>query len=447
MNYNGYTSNASITTAIVIPLYNNSICTFKYTQTSNNKLVSFQKTAFYGRTNEISFDPNEVLLLTNYHPLKISALDTKDFRIFVSCSEEIKLIARYSDLIETMGDIYNVFSIKNSGNKYIFEMPTQRSSIKGFIGILPITQSTYISVNILGYLNGEIFSNETIQYDTTFSTNQRYIAISPLDIKEYNSSIIISATSNFMLTFASPFITESNFNYDACGDLICEDYTAFMLMPVVSKECNIMLRQPDQKIMRNDFTTRLYVSPPSVDNDCNESFSMDVYDENNNVKHELISAIGSSTIELTDKSEMGSSTSGGQIPMFRLGRVINSPGSPLTYGHFGHFVPSIREWVVGKTQFYTLATNCIIEFYADQDGYNPEFIKLDGIVISNYNFNYMNYFKKKYGHFTIPVKGYGLHTFENWGNYVLYVICKNVNNNVYDSAGYVASFNQKKGKR
>uniref|UniRef100_A0AC35TH59 Structural protein n=1 Tax=Rhabditophanes sp. KR3021 TaxID=114890 RepID=A0AC35TH59_9BILA len=144
---------------------------------------------------------------------------------------------------------------------------------------------------------------------------------------------------------------------------------------------------------------------------------------------------------------MASSTNAGQMPMYRLGSVLNHPDSLTAYGHFTHYVPSVQEWVTGKTQFFTLAKNCFVEMYTDQDGYNPDFITVDGIVLSrlNYTFIYMEYFKKKYGHFVLPVTGYGLHTIKNYGNYVIYVVCKNVNS-AGDAAGYVAGFNKRKAR-
>uniref|UniRef100_A0AC35TID4 C1q domain-containing protein n=1 Tax=Rhabditophanes sp. KR3021 TaxID=114890 RepID=A0AC35TID4_9BILA len=220
-----------------------------------------------------------------------------------------------------------------------------------------------------------------------------------------------------------------------------------MPMSVVAKQCNDLLFPADQRMITNDFTTRLYVSPPSVDSDCDEILTMVIYDENDNVNgyHQVITAASSDTIDLTDKSEMASSSYSGQIPMYRLGSILNHPDNLTAYGHFAHIVPSIQEWVTGKTQFYTLAKDRYIEFYADQDGIDPDLIKVDGIILSNYDytFNHMPYYKKKYGHFILPLPGHGVHTFQNGGNYVLYVICKNVNG-LYDAAGYLTGYNQRK---
>uniref|UniRef100_A0AC35TYY7 SCP domain-containing protein n=1 Tax=Rhabditophanes sp. KR3021 TaxID=114890 RepID=A0AC35TYY7_9BILA len=243
----------------------------------------------------------------------------------------------------------------------------------------------------------------------------------------------------------SDYASTSNIGVPSCGITCHEDYITFMPMPVVSKDCSDAISPPDQRMITNDFTTRIYVSPPDVPYDCNEMFTTTVYDKNDNGHQEVISSIGTSTIELTDKSEMASSSNSGQLPMYRLGSILNYPDSLTAYGHFAHYVPSIQEWVTGKTQFYTFAKGCYIEMYADQNGLNPDAIKMDGLPLSSYGYklNHMNHFTKTYGHFIVPVTGYGLHTIESGANYVMYVICKNVLG-AYDAAGYVAGFNKRK---
>uniref|UniRef100_A0AC35TRW0 CUB_2 domain-containing protein n=1 Tax=Rhabditophanes sp. KR3021 TaxID=114890 RepID=A0AC35TRW0_9BILA len=331
--YDPYFNSAITTTVIVIPSYNDSICTFEYTQKSKNKVVSIQKTASYGKTNEISFDHNQVLLRTYASNGEIKDFAVKDFRIFASCTEE------YTDL-------FNIPSISNAGNKYTFSMTSADYDQKGWVTILPITQLNSIKVNIVGYADGALFSNETVEYDTTIGQNQHYIAIVPLYEYDFNSSITISASSNFFVTYINPFASTSN-NPDApCGTSCYRDYTTFMMMPVVEKKCNDIISPSDQRMITNDFTTRLYVSPPSVPYDCNETFTMNIYDKEDNINgyQEIITSMGSSTIELTDKSEMASSTNAGQMPMYRLGSVLNHPDSLTAYGHFTHYVPSVQEW-------------------------------------------------------------------------------------------------------
>uniref|UniRef100_A0AC35TS51 IgGFc_binding domain-containing protein n=1 Tax=Rhabditophanes sp. KR3021 TaxID=114890 RepID=A0AC35TS51_9BILA len=434
--------------AIIIPSYNDSICTFKYTQASDKQVVSIQTKALYGKTNEIFLPFEQVILKAEYVFNHFKNFEANDFRLFASCTEEVKLLARYQDPYYMNGDMYVVPSIPNAGNKYIFSVPTQTYPVKGFISILPISQENNITLTIVGYVNGVLFSNETTEYDTTIGKPQHYITIMPLNIDNYNSSISISANMNFMLTYVTPIAATSNNEDDgSCGKTCGNNYVAFMPVPVVSKKCNQLLSSPDLRLMTNDFTTRLHISPPSVDYNCNEDFSMDVYDKEGNVDHKVISKTGLSLISLVDQSEIGSSTNAGEMPVYRFGSILNHPDNLTAYGHFAHYVPSVQEWVTGKTQFYTLAKNCFIEFYADQDGSNTDFIKLDGLFLSKYPYtsNKMNYFKRSYGHIIVPVSGYGLHTFENGGKYVMYVICKTAYAK-YDSSGYLTGFNRRKPK-
>uniref|UniRef100_A0AC35TQQ0 CUB domain-containing protein n=1 Tax=Rhabditophanes sp. KR3021 TaxID=114890 RepID=A0AC35TQQ0_9BILA len=250
-----------------------------------------------------------------------------------------------------------------------------------------------------------------------------------------------------MIQFASRYASTANIDDDSCGFTCQSDYITFMPMPVTSKPCFAELTSSDQVLMTNDFTTRLYVSPPSVDSDCEDTLEMTVFERNNNVTGNTIkiSHDGFSSIELSDKAEeVATTTKAGEMPMYRFGSIHIGPDNPTSASHFAHFVPTVQEWVTGKTQFYTLAKDCWLEFYTDIDGSDHDLIKIDNKNLSKYQFeqNTMNYFGKTFGHFMMSIKGYGLHTFENSGRYVLYIVCENVNgpNNAF---GYLTGFNQR----
>uniref|UniRef100_A0AC35U4K3 IgGFc_binding domain-containing protein n=1 Tax=Rhabditophanes sp. KR3021 TaxID=114890 RepID=A0AC35U4K3_9BILA len=436
--------------AIVIPTSKDSICTFKYTRFSDNQTVSIQKTAIYGKTNEIILDTKEVLFVPNYVEKEIKDFAATDFRIFVSCTEEVKLIARLNDPFYGLGDLYLIHSTANAGKKYTFSIPTiQRDGIKGFAAIMPLTFEKSITVTTIVYVNGIIYSNETIQYDTKFGEEQHYISLYPqINMSSYNTSISISATSNFLVSFMSPDATTGDGDCRGRFGLDCDDdITTAMMMPLVEKDCNARLSRPDQRMISNDFTTRVYISPPAVSDDCDELFAMTYFDQANNVDgfQEIITPIGSSTIELDGRLDIFSSTSSGVMPVYRFGSIHE--GGDITYalGHFIHYIPSIDEWVTGKTQFFTLAKGCSIELYADVIGSDLNLVKLDGKALSTfaYTSTYLNYFNKRYGHFIVPVGGYGLHTIENGGRYVMYVICTAVNS-PYDGQGYLTGFSKRR---
>uniref|UniRef100_A0AC35TTS4 CUB_2 domain-containing protein n=1 Tax=Rhabditophanes sp. KR3021 TaxID=114890 RepID=A0AC35TTS4_9BILA len=138
-------------------------------------------------------------------------------------------------------------------------------------------------------------------------------------------------------------------------------------------------------------------------------------------------------------------TIAGPMSANRFGYIINKDGITAV-GHFMHYFPSTSEWITGKTQFYTLAKDCILEFYADATGSNAELIKIDGHNMDTlkYNRKPLPIFQNKYFQFIVKIKGYGLHTFENDGNYVAYVICKHVNG-YYNANGYLTGFSQRVG--
>uniref|UniRef100_A0AC35TWW5 CUB domain-containing protein n=1 Tax=Rhabditophanes sp. KR3021 TaxID=114890 RepID=A0AC35TWW5_9BILA len=250
-----------------------------------------------------------------------------------------------------------------------------------------------------------------------------------------------------MVLYTTATATTSNVDDRSCGFSCVRDSVTFMPIPVIQKQCYEIVAPPDETIITNDFTTRLYVTPPGVDASCKEDFQMTIYakHDNNTGLNKYIDHFGYSQIEMTDRSEMASSTYAGQMPMYRLGSIINLPDNRTAYGHFAHYIPVVEEWTTGLTNFHTLKKDCYIEFYVDQNGLNLDQIKVDGISLTKYTYtvNYMFYFKKQFGHFILPLHGYGLHSIENGGNYFLCVVCKNVNG-PYNAVGYLAGFNKRR---
>uniref|UniRef100_A0AC35TRT6 Uncharacterized protein n=1 Tax=Rhabditophanes sp. KR3021 TaxID=114890 RepID=A0AC35TRT6_9BILA len=248
-----------------------------------------------------------------------------------------------------------------------------------------------------------------------------------------------------MLSFDAPFTTTSNLctsRAPSCS----RDFVQFMPIASQPLQCNSFLMPPDQRMITNDFTTRLHVSPPNLGANCNAITKITVYDENNNVRgtEQIVDKMGFTKISLMNDEVAGFSTVGGQMSTNRFGSIIDKDGI-TALGHFMHYVPSTSEWVTGKTQFYTLAKDCILEFYADATGSNAELIKIDGHNMDTLKFDHIPilFFEQKYSQFVVKINGYGLHTIENYGKYVAYVICKHVNG-PYNANGYLTGFNQRK---
>uniref|UniRef100_A0AC35U9K8 IgGFc_binding domain-containing protein n=1 Tax=Rhabditophanes sp. KR3021 TaxID=114890 RepID=A0AC35U9K8_9BILA len=439
-----------ITNVIVIPLVKDSYCTFKYIQATDYSPATLQKTAYFGKTNEFSFDPRQVYLESMDEEYKFQNFYIKDFRIFATCTEDVKLIGRISDHVKGWGDLFEIPSIPSfSGTNFIFSVPTGFGNGKGTISFLPIIVGERITINYVGYLNNEWFANETVNYDTGVGHDQRYVYVYPALADIYDSATIAIRSSHpIMVTFASALTASSDHDDDTCGASCMLDYTTFFVPPAVYKMCHgPNITSPDQRLMTNDFTTSVYITPPATQfDDCYEKFKMIVYEKSNNSTKGAgsVSSTGDSAIPLLNYPEIASSAISGLMPMYRFGSIFNPRGvGPTGYGHFAHYIPSIQEWVTGNTQFYSLANNCFIEFFADVIGSNLNYIRLDGKPLNNYSLNNLYYFGTTYGHFIMPVQGFGIHTFQNPGNYVLYVICQNVNS-AYNAAGYVTGFNQRK---
>uniref|UniRef100_A0AC35TWQ9 CUB domain-containing protein n=1 Tax=Rhabditophanes sp. KR3021 TaxID=114890 RepID=A0AC35TWQ9_9BILA len=248
-----------------------------------------------------------------------------------------------------------------------------------------------------------------------------------------------------MLSFEAPQTATSSLD-SLCGSSCNEDFVQFM--PITSQpiECNSLLLAPDQRMITSHFTTRLHLSPPNSGINCNAISKITVYEDTNNVQgsEQVVDKMGYTQISLMGKQSAAFSTYDGQMSTNRFGSTFEQDNSTAN-GHFMHYVPSTSEWVTGKTQFYILAKDCILELYADAIGSNPDIIKIDGHNISTlkYERKLLPFFKMQYAQFTVQMKGYGLHTIENDGNYVAFVICKKVNG-PYNAYGYLTGFNQRK---
>uniref|UniRef100_A0AC35TGQ9 IgGFc_binding domain-containing protein n=1 Tax=Rhabditophanes sp. KR3021 TaxID=114890 RepID=A0AC35TGQ9_9BILA len=451
-------SQVAKTTVIVIPSYNHSTCSFHYTQNTDGKVVTLTREARYGSTNEFNLDINEVVVMFDYGQSEFENYATKDFRIFVNCTEQVKLIGKIADSVSGWGDLFLVPSLKNAATHYTtFAMPMTDTDFKGTLAILPVNKEGSINVTITGYVNNEFFSNETIQYNTTLGQNQHYIGIyfdkisGQISSQNINASIAISATSPVMLSFESPQSTTSDIDSNgSCGSICYTDFVQFM--PIASQpiQCNSILTGPDQRMVTDDFTTRLHVSPPNVGANCNAITNISVYNGNFGHKDQAVDSMGFTQISLMNNEFAGISTYGGQVSTNRFGSIFVSDGvagdSPIMYGHFMHYLPSTREWVQGKTQFYTLAKRCALEIYADNSNANAvNEINIDGHVLGSliYQRNDIPFFKTRYSQFIVSVKGYGLHKIEFNGKYVAYVICDGVNSYV-NANGYLTGFNQRK---
>uniref|UniRef100_A0AC35TU50 IgGFc_binding domain-containing protein n=1 Tax=Rhabditophanes sp. KR3021 TaxID=114890 RepID=A0AC35TU50_9BILA len=413
-------------------------------------MVQLHKKAVYGKTNEVALNINEVMTGFSYTDNQFYVGGSDDFRIFVSCTEEVKLIGRIVDPVDSWGDQFLIPSLKNAGTQYTFAMPTSDGSAKGLIAILPINTEDYVKVHIVGYSNGALFSSKDIEYSISRGRSQYYISIDLFtrnsgNTLNYNNnvSISITTTSDVMISFASVYATTSN-TISLCGVSCIDNYVTFMPTASSLKPCNTLLTPPDQRMITNHFTTRLHLSPPNLGSFCSAITSITVYDGVDNIQgtEEIVDKMGFTEISLMNNAFAGFSTDIGEVNTNRFGSITD--GNKITnFGHFMHYVPSTVEWLSGKTQFFTSAKKCVLEFYADADGSNGKFIKIDGSILETLKFDRtpLPIFENKYSQFIVTINGYGLHTIENPGKYVAYVICEN---GPTDAAGYLTGFNQRK---
>uniref|UniRef100_A0AC35UEI9 IgGFc_binding domain-containing protein n=1 Tax=Rhabditophanes sp. KR3021 TaxID=114890 RepID=A0AC35UEI9_9BILA len=332
-------------------------------------------------------------------------------------------------------------------------MPMSDTFFKGTIGILPVSKQGPITINIFGYVNEKFVLDETDTYETTLGKDQHYIAIyfdksngDPL-ISNTNASITIMSSSPVMLSFESPHSTTSdNGNDGSCGAHCYNDFVQFMPIPSQPIKCGSALKIPDQRMITDDYTTRLHVSAPNSVTNCDSSITVyaDVNDINGTKQN--VDNMGFTQISLMNTEFSGFSTYDSQLSTNRFGSIFGNDGLD-TYGHFMHYVPSTEEWLTGKTQFYTLAKDCVLEIYADNSDSNAvNAIKLDGYPLSALKYYSKNipFFGSRYTQYVSNMQGYGLHKLESDSNsYVAYVLCQSVNA-FFNANGYLVGFNRRK---
>uniref|UniRef100_A0AC35UEB7 IgGFc_binding domain-containing protein n=1 Tax=Rhabditophanes sp. KR3021 TaxID=114890 RepID=A0AC35UEB7_9BILA len=385
------------------------------------------------------------VFLSTYYVNKTFDYNPRDFRIFASCTEEVKLLGRYNDPIESYGDIFLIPSTKNAGSLYHVSLPTSDSFSKGSISILPVSQTGFINLNVIVYYDGILFSNTTQQYEVTFGQKQHYFSFFTSPDMNTNTTVTISSDIPVMISLSAPYSSTSA-SVPYCGSSCFNDYISFMPISSSSQMCDTLLTPPDQRLITSDFTTRLYLSPSNFNSNCDDVSTITIYDDVNNVDGvEKTLNVGDSTIiSLQNKDAIAFSSYNGQKVAYRFGSIMDEDGI-TAFGHVAHYVPSVKEWLSGKSQFFTIGKHCYLEFYTDEDGSDPDLIKLDnrGLNAFKYDRTPLNFFGSTYIQFKVIIKSHGLHNFENDGNYISYVICKNVAG-AFNSAGYLIGFNQRK---
>uniref|UniRef100_A0AC35UFE4 IgGFc_binding domain-containing protein n=1 Tax=Rhabditophanes sp. KR3021 TaxID=114890 RepID=A0AC35UFE4_9BILA len=435
---------------IVIPLYNDTVCTFNYTRISDHKLVSFQKQVYYDKTNEfmLADDPKEIYVTGRYDGYGYGITKTNDFRIFAECGEVVKLIGRAADPRWGWGDLFIIPSIQNAAYTYTLSMPSAVQTEKGHLMILPVEKDQLVNLNIIGYSNGLVLSNQNVQYSSAVGENQRYISVYIYDSKNNHFNATVSIISNvpIMISMITSASTKTgNRNDGTCGDTCFYDYTAFMPISLGPIDCDSLEDKPDIRMITNDLTTRLYLSPANLrGNDCDDNSVITLYDDKTNINgnEEVVSNIGLTRIEMAAINQTGFRSESGQITNYRFGSFIDQDPS---VGLFTHYVPSTEEWVSGKTHFYSLDKNCYLELYVNKDASDIAHIKLDGLSISKSNpkKTVLKMFSQEYTQFILPITGYGLHNLRiTKGKYVLYVACKAVNS-IHNGAGYLTGFEKR----
>uniref|UniRef100_A0AC35TXW3 IgGFc_binding domain-containing protein n=1 Tax=Rhabditophanes sp. KR3021 TaxID=114890 RepID=A0AC35TXW3_9BILA len=442
-------SKVASASVVVIPLgKDNTYCDFIYTK-SSGQMKTIHTIPVFGKTNEYQFNFTEVVLLTQYDAYDFDEQIVKDFRIFAKCTAKVKLIGKISDQINAWGDMFLIPSSSNAAIQYVLAMPTSSFGEKGSVSFLPVASSGQITINITTFMTDtEYGRNRSYTYDMAIAQDQRYMSV--MFNVFNNASLILTASSPIMITLTAPRVTSNSITTDYCGTTCLSDYVTFMPIGVNEKKCKFESNQPEENMITNDFTSRIYIYPTYQDGICNDKLTATVYDDITNLARGTtidISLYGKSSVSLVNKKQTGVLTYDGPLRSYRQGAILESDGI-TAHGHFAHYLPMTKEWVEGNYQFFTLAKDCVLEFYVqgepNTNSIDLNHIKIDGTPVTNMTFTtkVIELFDTNVSQYAVSIKGYGIHTFVNEGSgkSVGYVICKNVNS-PSSGMGYLTGFN------
>uniref|UniRef100_A0AC35U789 CUB_2 domain-containing protein n=1 Tax=Rhabditophanes sp. KR3021 TaxID=114890 RepID=A0AC35U789_9BILA len=436
------TATASV---IVIPSINApTYCNFSYLQTTILKQTTLVTVPVFGKNNEYSFNFNDVVLNPYYEPYEVMQEIVADFRIFAKCTQKVKLIGRISDPLNSYGDFFLIPSLTLAATKYVLAMPSSSAYRLGSLSFLPVSKAGDITITVMAYVDNNPYGQlQTFTYDTAVGKDQSFISF--MFDEFVNSSVVITSSTPMMILLSAPSVTTSPQPTSYCGKTCFQDYVAFMPIGSSLKKCGSTTTLPEERFITHHYASRIYVSPPHVDDSCNDNSKITVYDDITDLAGRAVpvSKSGATAISLINKNQTGFLTYEGEMSTYRLGSIVQGDGM-TAFGHFASYLPSIQEWITGPTQFYTLAKDCVLELYISAPVINLKFVTIDGIPLANLNHTetYIDLFDRNLMQYVIPIQGYGVHSLANGaGTSVSFVVCKNVNG-IHNAAGYLTGFNK-----
>uniref|UniRef100_A0AC35UDE0 Glutamate receptor n=1 Tax=Rhabditophanes sp. KR3021 TaxID=114890 RepID=A0AC35UDE0_9BILA len=436
-------SYALITSVIIIPTVKNSECKFSYISNDDFAEHAYMTRATFNATNEYQFSSQSIYLSIATSREDTKGID-KDFRVFAFCTEEVKLIGRISDPVNAWGDLFEIQPIKNAGLNHIISFPPTNYETKfpGHILLLLPTDHPYIKVSVVVYNAFEVWTSDSYNLDTKISIDQSYLSAY---IPNVGKNITITITSDFpILTSLVAGLATTSADLEFCGDTCKPNYVTYMPLPIDSQVCNQQFNQNDTRMITANFTSSVYVAPPVAKGTCNEQFQVAIFDDEHMTTgyYETVAPDNLKTVDVTGQNQIAITSNVGPVAMYRFGSIVGAD-QVTAFGHFGHYIPSTNEWITEAIQFFVLDINCYLEVYTDKKGSDVSNMLLDNAKLVDFHKQGIEFFSNAYSQFIIKVSGYGLHTYQNPGKFIAYVVCKNVNG-MYDSAGYLTGFNKMK---
>uniref|UniRef100_A0AC35TFJ9 EGF-like domain-containing protein n=1 Tax=Rhabditophanes sp. KR3021 TaxID=114890 RepID=A0AC35TFJ9_9BILA len=420
-------------------------CNLRYQLNGRKTPMVSQFYAVPGRESIVNLPANNLIKTLSPTASYVSGQLNQDQRIFVDCTEPVKVFAEFFDQESVGGDMWLVPSKQIAGTDYIFSIPPSIDFQASMITIVPTVETaTNILVSAHIYFNGEVKHSQV--YSVNGSIGSKALNLLTYSQNEIgNYTIALTSSSPILVNLIAPFSTKGN---DAKNCVGCkESYVSYMPIPSKNEVCPRKGVAGDKRIISADFTMDIFFSSPLLTSTCTKEAIVSLVTENFKDGTTAITVNKDVQTSFAMNSHyVATSSVNGKIPTYRFGGAKADRFNPSTTlsGKIAHYVPSMDEWVTGTTEFFTFMFHCVLEVYAEDTGSTFD-LSMDGGVINPRLFlksEKIKFFGKPFVRYEISVSGERQHTFEAKRKYVAYVVCPKIEpSNV--AYGYLTGFNYK----
>uniref|UniRef100_A0AC35U2Y1 IgGFc_binding domain-containing protein n=1 Tax=Rhabditophanes sp. KR3021 TaxID=114890 RepID=A0AC35U2Y1_9BILA len=426
---------------IFLPTQKDSDCDVEYYKARDQSLAKWHIPTKFRNNNEFIFPQHDIFHIHQF--MSPGVKETNDSRVFVTCTNPIKLLGKYSDPIKEWGDIFLIPSIpSNSGSHFIYGFPKTYFNHVNYVVIIPLTDVIEVTVQLMIHIRTKTFVNGTHIIKTSPGSKQ-YILAGYFSDQERDYTFTVISSQPIMVQLVSPLAANYRNGSKKYECFFGNDYGTFMVRPTIKTICDDEIY--DYRLYTNDFTAFAFASPPFTTCKVKKSkYKLTLYNKIDTYERLMDGdEISVSTMDNMDAKDMDfivTQSTEGMMSTYRQGGSKDSQNRrPI--GSFIHYIPSFYEYVTGETYFYTLLNNCVLEFYAEYDEEKLKQLIIDNKPSTQYlvSTKQITAFKHHFVQYIFNIQGYGTHVISYNFKYMSFVVCEHINSRK-NTIGYLTGF-------